>query len=192
MFICKPSFALVTLCLLSLFLFVFQSDDDYEPMQSDSSPQLARLSPHPLLNGNHNVPQDDSSSTHSQRSDSFSSIPDVHINAVPSFLHASMRGARDQLTSAHTNSGYLKTSTQTAHQSTPFLHSSAAAAALAAVAASAAACRLSQSSKRSSGSDSVYSPSSGSSTSEHSHHTVLQRQQSTDGVYEPIEEKGKV
>ncbi|XP_034254768.1 B-cell linker protein-like [Thrips palmi] len=130
-----------------------QSDDDYEPVQSDSSPQLPRLSP---LNDPHST------------------------NAAPqSFLHSSPRSIIDHHT-PNCSPGYSKASAQ----STPFLHGSAA---------SAATSRLSQCSKRSSGCDSVYSPcSSGSSLSDGSHHTILQVQQSVDGVYEPIEEKQKI
>lgn len=161
-----------------------QSDDDYEPVQSDSSPQLPRLSP---LNGSQNTPHIDlSSSPRHRQYDNLNPIPDTHSNTVTqSFLHSSSRSVSDHLT-PNGSPRYPKASAQ----STPFLHSSAA---LAAVAASSASSRLSQCSKRSSGCDSVYSPcSSGSSLSDASHHTILQAQQNTDGVYEPIEEKQKI
>lgn len=170
-----------------------QSDDDYEPMQSDSSsPQLPRLSPHhPMYGGSQNVSHEDiHKRIHSI--DNHASIPDLHSNTlVHSFLHSTTR-ASEHLTAGNSNSAQPKISPQVTSQSTPFLHSSAAAAALAAAAASAATSRLSQCSKRSSGCDSVYSPSSGSSISETSHQTMTQSRENGDGVYEPIEEKQKI
>ncbi|KAK3932187.1 B-cell linker protein [Frankliniella fusca] len=165
-----------------------QSDDDYEPMQSDSSsPQLSRLSPHPVSGGSQYISHDDIHRK-SHSTESHASIPDLHSSTlVHSFLHSSTRSSEI----GSNNSAQPKNS-QVAPQSVPFLHSSAAAAALAAAAASAATCRLSQSSKRSSGCDSVYSPSSGSSISETSHQTGTLNHENGDGVYEPIEEKQKV
>lgn len=170
--------------LLIVMFLLFQSDDDYEPMQSDSSPQMARLSPHPKVNGNQ-FHEDSLTAASCYQNDSVSSIPDSHSNlVVQSFLHSTSRNTSDHLSSLNVNQTLPKSSQQGSLQAAPFLHSSAAAAALAAVAASAAACRLSQSSKRSSGCDSVYSPSCGSSLSEIPHNA--------EGVYEPIEEKQKV
>lgn len=147
-----------------------QSDDDYEPMQSDSSPQMPRLSPHPFMNGSRN--DDSISAHHTYANDNVIPRPDTHSSPVQSYLHSTSRTSEHSLTS----SANLRNPSQTVSQSTPFLHSPAA---------SAAASRLSQCSMRSSGCDSVYSPSSGSSIPE------LQHEQSTDGVYEPIEEKQK-
>lgn len=181
------SYSILYNFVTSLFLlhyFEFQSDDDYEPVQSDSSPQMPRLSP---LNGSQNMHSIDlSNSPRHHLYDNMNLIPDTRSNAVPqSFLHSSTRTINDHL-APNCSLGYPKASAQ----STPFLHSSAASAA---VAASAVTSRLSQCSKRSSGCDSVYSPcSSGSSLSDSSHHSILQAQQNVDGVYEPIEEKQKV